>query len=140
MSDKKYRLYKRIMKRDPKAIDEIETLKEAKEIIKMITGNVCLNGEPYNFDFKKYVEENGIKVQPIQVGSRIFCEGQRSCLKLEEELNSKGIKTKIENNEAGMWSVFIESVPCGDGEISVYDGCGQMNFKTCQHRKDVDVM
>lgn len=47
MSDKKYGLYKRIMKRDQKAIDEIETLEEAKEIIKMITGNVYLNGEIY---------------------------------------------------------------------------------------------
>lgn len=65
------------------------------------------------FDFKKYLEENNIKVQSIQVGSRIFCEGQRVCLKLEEELNSKGIKTKIENNEANMWSVLIKSVPCG---------------------------
>lgn len=135
-----YSLYKRIMKRDPKAVDDINTLEEAKEIIKMITGNIYLNGELYNFDFKKYVEENGIKVQTIQVGGRIFCEGQRSCLKLEEKLNSKGIKTKIENNEAGLWSVFIESVPCGDGEISVYDGYGLMNFETCQHRKDVDIM
>lgn len=30
MDNKNYGLYKRIMKRDPKAIDEIETLDEAK--------------------------------------------------------------------------------------------------------------
>lgn len=47
MADRKYGLYKRIMKRDPKAIDEIETLEEAKEILKMVTGNVYLNGEVY---------------------------------------------------------------------------------------------
>ena len=57
MSDKKYRLYKRIMKRDPKAIDEIETLEEAKEIIKMITGNVYLNGEIYQME-QEFVESN----------------------------------------------------------------------------------
>lgn len=44
----KYGLYKRIMKRDPKAIDEIETLKQAKDIIKMMTGNVYLNVKAYN--------------------------------------------------------------------------------------------
>lgn len=79
------------------------------------------------FDFKKYSEENSVRVQLIQVGSKIFCEGQRACLKLEEELKSKGIKAKIGCNEAGMWSVYIESVPFGDGEISVYDGCGLMD-------------
>lgn len=52
MSDKKYGLYKRIMKHDPKAIDEIETLEEAKEIIKMITGNVYLNGGVYQLNSK----------------------------------------------------------------------------------------
>ena len=48
MDNKNYGLYKRIMKRDPKAIDEIETLDDAKEILKMITGNVYLNGEIYS--------------------------------------------------------------------------------------------
>lgn len=47
MQDRKYGLYKRIMKHDPKAIDEVESLEEAKEIIKMMTGNVYLNGEIY---------------------------------------------------------------------------------------------
>lgn len=47
MSDRKYGLYKRIMKHDPKAIDEIESLEEAKEIIQMMRGNVYLNGQIY---------------------------------------------------------------------------------------------
>ena len=42
-----YGLYKRIMKHDQKAVDDIQTLDEAKEIIKMIAGNVYLNGEIY---------------------------------------------------------------------------------------------
>lgn len=42
-----YGLYKRIMKQDPGAIDEIKTLEEAKDIIKMMAGNVYLNGEIY---------------------------------------------------------------------------------------------
>lgn len=44
--DDVYKL-KRIMKFDSKAIDDIQTLDEAKEIIKMITGNVYLDGEIY---------------------------------------------------------------------------------------------
>lgn len=40
--DKMYGLYKRIMKHDLKAVDEIESLDEAKKIIKMITGNTYL--------------------------------------------------------------------------------------------------
>ena len=44
MYNKIYGLYKRIMKYDPKAIDEIESLEEAKEIIKMIMGNPILFG------------------------------------------------------------------------------------------------
>ena len=42
-----YGLYKRIMKHDQKAVDDIQTLDEAKEIIKMITGDAYLNGEIY---------------------------------------------------------------------------------------------
>lgn len=44
--DDVYKL-KRIMKFDSKVIDDIQTLDEAKEIIKMITGNVYLDGEIY---------------------------------------------------------------------------------------------
>lgn len=98
-----YGLYKRIMKRDPKAIDDIESLEEAKEILKMVMGNTYMNGETYNFD--KYL------AQEIKAGSKIFCEGQRACLKLEEELNNKGIETRVGCNEAGMWSIYVISVP-----------------------------
>ena len=55
----RYDLYKRIMKRDPKAIDEIETLDEAKEIIKMLVGSTqCIktNNGLYPMDFDKAVE------------------------------------------------------------------------------------
>lgn len=45
-----YGLYKRIMKRDPKAIDDIESLEEAKNIIKMIMGNTYPNGELYQME------------------------------------------------------------------------------------------
>lgn len=40
-------LYKRIMKRDTKAIDEIKTLEEAKEIIKMMACNAYLTHQAY---------------------------------------------------------------------------------------------
>lgn len=55
-----YGLYKRIMKHDPKVIEEIGTLEGAKEIIKMITGNVYLNGEVYQMmddNIKKFYDE-----------------------------------------------------------------------------------
>ena len=50
-----YGLYKRIMKRDSKAIDEIKDLDEAKAIIKMMAENAFLNGQVYELtdDFKK---------------------------------------------------------------------------------------
>lgn len=50
MDNNKYGLYKRIMKHDPKAIDEISSLEEAKDLIKMITGNVYLNSEAYQIE------------------------------------------------------------------------------------------
>lgn len=40
-------LYKRIMKHDIKAIDEIQSLEEAKEIIKMIAGGMYSHGTVY---------------------------------------------------------------------------------------------
>lgn len=58
-----------------------------------------------------YKGNNKVRVQQIQAGSKIFCEGQRACLKLEEELNNKGIETRVGCNEAGMWSVYVISVP-----------------------------
>ena len=57
MNDRKYGLYKRIMKRDPKAIDEIENLDEAKEIIKMIMGSTYLNGDFYQIE-QAFINEN----------------------------------------------------------------------------------
>ena len=62
-----YSLYKRIMKRDPKAVNDIDTLEEAKEIIKMITGNVYLNGEMYN-------------LQQEYMSFRMAQEGNKDCL------------------------------------------------------------
>lgn len=59
MGDKKYGLYKRIMKHDSKAIDEIETLEEAKEIIRMLVGStqgIKVNNGLYPMNFDKAVE------------------------------------------------------------------------------------
>ena len=54
-----YSLYKRIMKRDPKAVDDINTLEEAKEIIKMLVGStqgIKVDNGLYPMDFDKAVE------------------------------------------------------------------------------------
>ena len=59
MANNIYSLYKRIMKRDPKAIDEIETLEEAKEIIKMLVGStqgIKIDNGLYPMDFDKAIE------------------------------------------------------------------------------------
>lgn len=58
MVDRKYKLYKRIMKHDPKAIDEIESLDEAKEIIKMMAGNVYLHGVIYENVKRNYLKHD----------------------------------------------------------------------------------
>lgn len=42
-----YSLYKMVMKRDPRAIDEIESLEEAKEIIGMMLGNHYVHNTAY---------------------------------------------------------------------------------------------
>lgn len=42
-----YGLYKQIMKKNPDAINKINTLEEAKQILGMITGNVYINEEIY---------------------------------------------------------------------------------------------
>ena len=52
-----------------------------------------------------------VKAIEIKEGSKIFCEGQTHCLKLEKELNNKGFVTRIGCDEAGMWSVYIVDVP-----------------------------
>ena len=59
MYNRIYDIYKRIMKRDPKAIDDIESLEEAKEIISMMVGNFYLHGEVYRMD--QEVKNNLIK-------------------------------------------------------------------------------
>ena len=59
MSDGKYELYKRIMKLDPKAIDEINSLEEAKEVIRMLVGStkgIKADNGLYPMDFDKAVE------------------------------------------------------------------------------------
>ena len=43
MNNRIYELHKRIMKHDVQAIDDIKTLEEAKEVIKMIVGNQLLH-------------------------------------------------------------------------------------------------
>lgn len=49
-----YSLYKRIMKHDPKAIDDIQTLDEAKEIIRMLSSKmVYFNNEMYEELYEK---------------------------------------------------------------------------------------
>lgn len=47
MNNKIYKLHKRIMKNDMNAIDEIETLEDAKEIIKMIVSKLFLHTLAY---------------------------------------------------------------------------------------------
>lgn len=52
MSDRNYELYKRIMKHDSEAIDEINSLEEAKEIIELLSSTMHLiyfNGTIHNF-------------------------------------------------------------------------------------------
>lgn len=54
-----YGLYKRITKRDIKAIDEIESLEQAKEIIRMLTSSaqgIKVDNGLYLMDFNKAVE------------------------------------------------------------------------------------
>lgn len=52
-----YDLYKRIMKHDPKAIDDIQTLDEAKKIIKMLASRVVyFNNEMYEELYEKLQE------------------------------------------------------------------------------------
>ena len=59
MADNIYGLYKKIAKRDPKAIDEIKTLEEAKEIIKMLVSSahgIKIDNSLYHMDFDKMFE------------------------------------------------------------------------------------
>jgi hypothetical protein len=47
----------------------------------------------------------------IETGTKIYCEGQKHAYKLEEGLNKLNIEARVGCNEAGMWSVYIVSVP-----------------------------
>lgn len=54
-----YGLYKRIAKKDIKAIDEIESLDQAKDIIKMLVGStqgIRVDNGLYPMDFNKAVD------------------------------------------------------------------------------------
>jgi hypothetical protein len=56
--EENYKLYKRLMKHDIKAIDKINSLEQAKEIIKLLLGSeqgIKHNGL-YPFDLDKTVE------------------------------------------------------------------------------------
>jgi predicted AAA+ superfamily ATPase len=52
------KLYKRIMKQDVTAIDEIESLDQAKELIKMMANPtpMILKTSAYGFDYEKYIK------------------------------------------------------------------------------------
>lgn len=52
-----------------------------------------------------------IRAVEIRKGSNIFCEGQKHCIQLEQELNDKGFITRSGCNEAGMWSIYIVDTP-----------------------------
>lgn len=47
----------------------------------------------------------------IREGCKIYLEGQRACLNMEKKLNEVGVETRVGCNEAGMWSIYIISVP-----------------------------
>jgi DNA polymerase III alpha subunit len=47
----------------------------------------------------------------VEVGSKIYCEGQAHAYKLEEKLHKLNVETSVGCNEVGMWSVYIISVP-----------------------------
>ena len=54
-----YSLYKRIMKRDPKAVDDIDTLEDAREVIRMLvvsTQGIKVDNGLYPMDFDKAIE------------------------------------------------------------------------------------
>lgn len=53
------KLYKRIMKQDITAIDEIESLDQAKELIKMMASqtSMILKTSVYDFNYEKYIDD-----------------------------------------------------------------------------------
>lgn len=57
------------------------------------------------------LENNFVRAFRISKGCKIYFEGQKACLKMEGKLNELGIETRVGCNEAGMWSIYIVSVP-----------------------------
>lgn len=118
MGDKKYGLYKRIMKRDPKAIDEIETLEEAKEILKMVMGNTYLNGELHQME-QEFVENNiGLLSGDIQKDGITLVGGMSNATNMDymEAINYviNNISTQkdiyVSVNEKTRMHVYIEKL------------------------------
>ena len=64
------------------------------------------------------LKENVKSAILIHPGLKIFCEGERACLKLEKELSEKRIKVRIGCNECNMWSVYVISVPDMEDNIT----------------------
>ena len=48
-----------------------------------------------------------VKAIEIKKGLKIFCEGEKQCLQLEQELNDRGFVTRSGCNEVGMRSIYI---------------------------------
>lgn len=117
--DNKYGLYKRIMKRDLKAINEIETLEEAKEILKMVMGsNQGIKSNNGLYPFKNDVRMK-IKLLQETVSTLILDNGvTQECLKDRcqfferkgfnkesyEVININNISNDIINN--GSWKEY----------------------------------
>ena len=56
-----------------------------------------------------------VRAVEIKKGLKIFCEGKKHCLQLEQELNDRGFVTRSGCNEARMWSVYIVDTPIDSG-------------------------
>ena len=95
MDNRIYSLYKRIMKRHPEAINEIESLEDAKEIIRLMTGNVYLNGKIYQMEQKcygiAYVDENGKGItKELPYILDYFGEDKDRCLSMARKFTENG--------------------------------------------------
>lgn len=84
MTNKTMGLYKQIMKHNPEAIDKIESLEEAKDIIKMIIGNVYLHGEVYHNIVEKEEEKENSRYMRSIAGDRLMV-----CLDVQRYLEEK---------------------------------------------------
>lgn len=87
------------MKRDSSAIDEIESLKEAKGIIKMITGNVYINGKVYQMmdDYIKKVYDELSDEEKKLFNKRYIAKNENESIIVENELSEykKRLKSRI---------------------------------------------